>query len=155
MSRTVEYDDKLLVYSDRMSERLEESNHYLITVSSSEGFKWNQDIFASQYQQSYRVVYDGYDDSYDDLLESFEAKLKQIEVDDIDGGTWPPYNQADIIDDLLFRLQSQLRRSRRKSVHSISFLSDSKTGNFSKQIPVHISIDEETNEDDYFKWLAS
>lgn len=36
---------------------------FSVTVSQSQGFLWNQDLFASQYQQNYKVAYDSMADT--------------------------------------------------------------------------------------------
>ncbi|CCF56380.1 hypothetical protein KAFR_0B00820 [Kazachstania africana CBS 2517] len=36
------------------------NNEFCVALSESQGFHWNQDLFVSQYQQFYKVEYDGF-----------------------------------------------------------------------------------------------
>ena len=62
-----------VVYAMAFAAPISESVHYIVSSSQSQGFAWNQDIFASQYQQMCRVVYDGHEDQIDTVLERVRA----------------------------------------------------------------------------------
>ncbi|CAI4350567.1 CBM_collapsed_G0009960.mRNA.1.CDS.1 [Saccharomyces cerevisiae] len=217
--------EKLIVYSNTSSVftySAEIRPNFKISVSQSQGFAWNQDLFATQYQQSYKVVYDAHEDNFDELILKIKGKLKtnsnkrakmksktkltrtakqrrespvcerdesdedndsdhyqRIQVldghefpranryksvwahdvhsnedstsdgesnHDIDmiGGTGTSYAGAAIMD-----------RPRRKSERSISFVEDSKTGDYryqTGQVDV-VEVDSDTPENNHLKWL--
>lgn len=71
--------EKLIVYSNTSSVftySAEIRPNFKISVSQSQGFAWNQDLFATQYQQSYKVVYDAHEDNFDELILKIKGKLK-------------------------------------------------------------------------------
>lgn len=58
-----------MVYSTAYNMDLQTTSSFTVSSSQSQGFSWNQDLFASQYQQMCRVVYDGHEDTLEGLLE--------------------------------------------------------------------------------------
>lgn len=85
--------------------------HYYIALSRAQGFQWNQDLFATQYQQNYQVEYDGNEDSINDDTNLLES---QNEV-----------------------YLNQKRQYRRKSnTNSISFKRDLKNGLINLPLPL-------------------
>ncbi|EHN03376.1 Ugx2p [Saccharomyces cerevisiae x Saccharomyces kudriavzevii VIN7] len=71
--------EKLIVYSNASSVfaySAEIRPDFKISVSQGQGFAWNQDLFATQYQQSYKVVYDAHEDDFDQLIRKIKGKLR-------------------------------------------------------------------------------
>lgn len=81
--------EKLIVYSNTSSVftySAEIRPNFKISVSQSQGFAWNQDLFATQYQQSYKVVYDAHEDNFDELIlkiDHYEWDWKMQRQDDV------------------------------------------------------------------------
>ena len=74
LSETMLNSERPIVYSfmsDSYNNNYESTNSkckmFSVTVSQSQGFIWNQDLFASQYQQNYKVTYDSMVDTTKDL----------------------------------------------------------------------------------------
>lgn len=142
-----------VVYSMTFAMSSEESAHFTISSSQSQGFSWNQDLFASQYQQMCKVVYDGHEDGITSLLErvrsvtrrnsAYHDVFEDDENDDIDS--------TDSI--LRRRLSEEILRPRRRSERSISFVSDSKNGNYKKAETIIIDVDTDTSENMYLRSL--
>ncbi|CAI4037741.1 hypothetical protein SMKI_04G0720 [Saccharomyces mikatae IFO 1815] len=220
--------EKLIVYSNSSSVftySAEIRPNFKISVSQSQGFAWNQDLFATQYQQSYKVVYDAHEDDFDDLItkikdnlqSSFNKKDKmkskskfttiakknkegpvcvEERIDDdsnsehyqriqmVDSHEFPrrnPYtpvwdhdlqsdendstseeeNEHDV--DMVGGTQASyvtvavMDRPRRKSERSISFVEDSKTGDYRYQIGKVdvVEVDSDTPENKHIKWLIT
>ncbi|CCD22345.1 Ugx2p NDAI_0A01870 [Naumovozyma dairenensis CBS 421] len=140
-----------------------------ISSSYSQGFIWNQDLFATQYEQNYKVIYDGHEDDLPSLIETFRNHIKRIKKkherhisfsspfedesdkdneDDYWQGnfsSFPPYGRGSIYSD----------RPRRKSERSISFTSDSKSGVYRKADVIDVEVDSDTPENRHLKFLLS
>lgn len=71
LSKSMKSHEVAMVYSVNQEYRYDHEchgppkiiSHYSISSAESQGFTWNQDLFASQYQQAYRVEYDGSNDN--------------------------------------------------------------------------------------------
>ncbi|SCU89254.1 LADA_0E14466g1_1 [Lachancea dasiensis] len=118
--------------------------HYTVSTSQSQGFAWNQDIFASQYQQMCKVVYDGHEDCVEELL----ASSWHYEAPDSAGAVFDEEDQdMTPLDEIRARRLSQvLARPRRRSERSLSFVSDSKNGHYQKTEVIVVNVEEETEE---------
>jgi hypothetical protein len=55
-------DEKHMVYELHRGRVYSDTPVYSISLRESQGFTWNQDLFASQYQQQSAIVYDDDDD---------------------------------------------------------------------------------------------
>lgn len=62
-----------LVYATSLSS---ETPLYTLASTDSQGFTWNQDLFASQYQQNCNVVFDAHEDSFEHLNELLQKDDK-------------------------------------------------------------------------------
>ncbi|SCU92481.1 LANO_0E01068g1_1 [Lachancea nothofagi CBS 11611] len=124
--------------------------HFTVCSSESQGFDWNQDIFASQYQQMCKVVYDGHEDCVDELLsQDWNCELHDS-PDVFDDENQDVSSQ----DELRVRRVSQvLMRPRRRSERSLSFVSDSKNGHYQRAETVVIDVEENTEENRRLKRL--
>lgn len=67
-----------MVYSSAYGGNIANMNSFTISSSRSQGFCWNQDLFASQYQQMCKVVYDGHEDTIEGLIESLKDNYNKI-----------------------------------------------------------------------------
>ncbi|EDO17056.1 hypothetical protein Kpol_530p26 [Vanderwaltozyma polyspora DSM 70294] len=169
-----------------------ENDHFIVSLSHSQGFAWNQDLFASQYQQMCKVVYDGHNDNMDKLLDYIKLKTEEvknsstpIENTNRENDLKNFYHENDntssdvidcaIEDDskslesnevdtrhrrrsnsfLISKIRAEVTRPRRKSGRSVSFVSDSKNGNYSRNKITEIDINGESKENLKYKWLAS
>ncbi|CCK69477.1 Ugx2p KNAG_0C03730 [Huiozyma naganishii CBS 8797] len=105
---------------------------FCISTSQSQGFSWNQDLFASQYQQSFKVEYDGHEDSIDKLIDMSSNKFTQSHL------YWG-------------------RRSRRTSDNCVSLVADSRNGVHHKTTWETIDLENEpdTPENIHLKWLIN
>lgn len=70
LSSSMIQDEKHLVYELHGGRGFVDSPAYSISLRESQGFTWNQDLFASQYQQQSAIIYDeeNGDDDDDDAL---------------------------------------------------------------------------------------
>lgn len=220
--------EKLIVYSNASSVftySAEIRPNFKISVSQSQGFAWNQDLFATQYQQSYKVVYDAHEDDFEDLILKIKGKLKanskkraklrtktkltrtakqkrEVSVCERDGsdedGDSDHYQRIQVLDghefprgnpykpvwdhdvhsngddsasegesnrdvdmtggtDMSYSRMAVMDRPRRKSERSISFVEDSKTGDYRYQIGQVdiVEVDSDTPENNHLKWLIT
>lgn len=97
--------------------------HYYITLSQSQGFRWNQDLFVTQYQQNYQVEYDGHEDSFSENEKM--AKSQNM--------TYLPQGR---------------RYRRRSNSNSISFKRDSKNGLINLPSLLNEYLEQSNNDDD-------
>ncbi|SCU81477.1 LAME_0B07272g1_1 [Lachancea meyersii CBS 8951] len=134
-----------------------DSPHYTISTSQSQGFAWNQDIFASQYQQMCKVVYDGHEDCVDELL-ARDWRFSDAQNAYTPSDVFEQDEDQDMTshDELRARRMSQvLMRPRRRSERSVSFVSDSKNGRFQKTEVILVDVDEDTEENRRLRWLVN
>ncbi|SCU99372.1 LAFA_0G23662g1_1 [Lachancea sp. 'fantastica'] len=135
-----------------------EMPHYTLATSQSQGFAWNQDIFASQYQQMCKVVYDGHEDCVDQLL-AFSGSESGYEVQQhlsAGSGVFEEDDEQDRTtheDPRVRRVSHVLMRPRRRSERSVSFVSDSKNGRFHRTEVIAIDVEEDTEENRELKRL--
>ncbi|CEP62589.1 Ugx2p LALA0_S05e08988g [Lachancea lanzarotensis] len=155
VSESMKASETPVVYSVTVGD----SPHYTLATSQSQGFAWNQDIFASQYQQMCKVVYDGHEDCIDDLLtfdRSGSGSGLAYEVQHLSGGSdvFEEDDEQDQTthDELRVRRMSHvLMRPRRRSERSVSFVSDSKNGRFHKTEVIAVDVEEDTEENREWK----
>ncbi|SMN18269.1 similar to Saccharomyces cerevisiae YDL169C UGX2 Protein of unknown function, transcript accumulates in response to any combination of stress conditions [Maudiozyma saulgeensis] len=141
LSSTMLNSEKPIVYSltnDNMLHRsynLESGAYhvkrYCVTVSQSQGFMWNQDLFANQYQQNYRVEYDS---------------LANENRDNDDEDDMSNVNKNDYL--------YKYGRVRRKSENCISLTYESQNGTTLTTIVDEIEIDSDTPENLYIRSLV-
>lgn len=222
-SIVMEDKEKLIVYSNASSAfaySAEIRPNFKISVSQSQGFAWNQDLFATQYQQAYKVVYDAHEDDLNELISKIRGKLQAKarkrgrmnakakgsrtararreapvleDSDEGEGGhcqriqvlvghefprgslykpVWSqdPHSEdndsasesesnrdVDVFDGMPYSRMAVMDRPRRKSERSISFVEDSKTGDYRYhigQVDV-VEVDSDTPENNHLKWLIS
>ncbi|QLQ79179.1 hypothetical protein HG537_0B05260 [Torulaspora globosa] len=177
--------EALLVYSGTYHSSLQNTNNFTVGSSQSQGFTWNQDLFASQYQQMCKVVYDGHEDSINGLIESIKEKYKLLEMsrqgsgeeierdEDMDDddealvdceGYYMTHRRArgvrffhrsDSGSSTHPQFAEEFNRPRRISERSISFVSDSKNGNYNRSDIAVIEVESDTPENDHLRWLIS
>ncbi|AET39738.1 Ugx2p Ecym_4718 [Eremothecium cymbalariae DBVPG len=145
---------------------------FTISSSESQGFSWNQDIFASQYQQLCKVIYDGHVDSVEKLIEQITPPLNEDENlytdvfqdDELDqdgryGDDFSCYNDSPThrinFDEWRNRVSWELNKPRRRSERSISFVADSKNGTFRAADVVVIDVKSATPENARLKELLN
>lgn len=209
LSKSMLESEAPMVYSSAYGSGLRNVNSFTVSSSQSQGFSWNQDLFASQYQQMCKVVYDGHEDTIDGLIASIKEKCGKIDSGKarqnsvfVGGGRrstetshWlaggysnneeEGNNQDEDGDEALtdfeedeeamegylhenrpaFRsdcglslypmMSEQFNRPRRISQRSISLVSDSKNGNYDRSECANIDMEEDTPENQHFKWLIS
>lgn len=119
---------------------------FTISTSESQGFAWNQDIFASQYQQQCKVIYDGHVDSVEKLIEKISLPSTQNELICSSVFHDDDTSRKKNIDEWNNRVSRKLNIPRRRSEHSISFVSDSKHGTFRVADVINIDVDSVTSE---------
>ncbi|CAR26129.1 hypothetical protein ZYGR_0E01120 [Zygosaccharomyces rouxii] len=166
-----------MVYSTTYNSNLQTTNNFTVSSSESQGFAWNQDLFASQYQQMCKVVYDGHEDTLDGLMEYIRrhsgssnnaggntAAFKYNEDGD-EALTDCENNEEEDAEFEPTRLSEwrffhpkvceELNRPRRISERSLSFVSDSKNGSFNRCDTAVIEVDSDTPENNHLKWLLT
>ncbi|CAI1891591.1 hypothetical protein SEUBUCD646_0D00820 [Saccharomyces eubayanus] len=215
--------EKLIVYSNASSAfaySAEIRPNFKISVSQGQGFAWNQDLFATQYQQAYKVVYDAHEDDLNELISKIRGKLQAkarkrsrinakakggrsaktrreaAVLEDSDEGDDRQYQRiqvlvghefprgslykpvwsqdphsgdndsasesesshdVDVFGGMSYSKMAEMDRPRRKSERSISFVEDSKTGDYRYhigQVDV-VEVDSDTPENNHLKWLTS
>ncbi|CAB4252185.1 similar to Saccharomyces cerevisiae YDL169C UGX2 Protein of unknown function, transcript accumulates in response to any combination of stress conditions [Maudiozyma barnettii] len=104
---------------------------YCVTVSQSQGFMWNQDLFANQYQQNYRVEYDSLAKENSDVMGD-DKRLRD--------------------DKSMYFYRCE--RVRRKSENCISLTYESQNGTTLTTIVDEIEIDSDTPENIYIRSLV-
>lgn len=168
-----------MVYSDAYHSNSPNTNNFSLASSQSQGFTWNQDLFASQYQQMCKVVYDGHEDTLEGLIETIKEKYKLLGshcAEDDDKMVYEDDDEAltDCENDefshnrtlrffrrsnsgysLRPRISEEFNRPRRISERSISFVSDSKNGNYNRSDIAVIDVEADTPENNHLKWLIS
>lgn len=175
-----------IVYSGAYHSSFQHTNNFTIVSSQSQGFTWNQDLFASQYQQMCKVVYDGHEDNIDALIETIQEKYKLVESsrrksgdDNVDcdeeledsdevlvdcegcymGHGRPKgvrfFSRSDSGSSMYPQFAEEFNRPRRISERSISFVSDSKNGNYNRSGIAVIDVESDTPENNHFRWLIS
>jgi hypothetical protein len=72
LSSSMIKDEKHMVYELHRGRVYSDTPVYSISLRESQGFTWNQDLFASQYQQQSAIVYDDDDDDEDAIM--FDAE---------------------------------------------------------------------------------
>lgn len=144
-----------MVYSTAYNCSPQTTNSFTVSCSESQGFAWNQDLFASQYQQMCKVVYDGHQDSLDGLLE-YIRKSRAGRYDE-DGDEAVTECEDGEIEWKFFdpKVCEELNRPRRISERSISFVSDSKNGSFNKCDTADIEVESDTPENNHLRWLLT
>ena len=100
-------------------------------MSQSQGFMWNQDLFANQYQQNYRVEYDSLAKENSDVMGD-DKRLR------------------DDKSMCFYRCE----RVRRKSENCISLTYESQNGTTLTTIVDEIEIDSDTPENIYIRSLV-
>ncbi|CUS23047.1 LAQU0S08e00958g1_1 [Lachancea quebecensis] len=130
---------------------------FVIATSQSQGFAWNQDIFASQYQQMCKVAFDGHEDHADTVMKRVRLLLQGGGATTLNDSVFDEEDQdMDGTDQYLSRRVSQeLTRPRRRSERTISFTSDSKNGSYQRTESVTIDVGADTEENRYYKSLLS
>lgn len=180
-----------MVYSGAYHSSLQNTNNFTVASSQSQGFTWNQDLFASQYQQMCKVVYDGHEDSINGLVETIKERYKMLETTrqrtsfsktseaesdydeqledsdealvDCEGyytGRGRPKgvrfsNRSDSGSFMHPHFAEEFNRPRRISERSISFVSDSKNGNYHRSDIAVIEVESDTPENNHLRWLIS
>lgn len=195
-----------MVYSTAYNASLQNTNNFTISSSQSQGFSWNQDLFASQYQQMCKVVYDGHEDTMDDLIEYIKENYKKLSSSNTRQQTFSSNRMNEMShshsfgdegddDDINYddddealtdcegevedegsyirqsglrflsrsnsgfslhpRISEEFNRPRRISERSISFVSDSKNGNYNRSDTAVIDVESDTPENNHLKWLIS
>ncbi|GAV52109.1 hypothetical protein ZYGR_0AG01000 [Zygosaccharomyces rouxii] len=168
-----------MVYSTAYNSNLQTSNSFTVSSSESQGFAWNQDLFASQYQQMCKVVYDGHEDTLDGLMEYIRrhngsgnnvggATVAFKYDEDGDEALTDCENENNEEEDEELepsrssewkffhpKVCEELNRPRRISERSLSFVSDSKNGSFNRCDTAVIEVDSDTPENNHFKWLLT
>ncbi|AQZ18460.1 UGX2 (YDL169C) [Zygosaccharomyces parabailii] len=174
-----------MVYSTAYNSNLQNTNCFTLSSSQSQGFAWNQDLFASQYQQMCKVVYDGHEDSLEGLMEYIRKNTKrqprwnrfaeddgmkyddddealtdcEVEVDEEEiseprCGSWGFFSRSHSGHSLHPRVSEELNRPRRISERSLSFVSDSKNGNYNRCDTAIVEVESDTPENNHLKWLV-
>ncbi|AMD19592.1 HCL559Wp [Eremothecium sinecaudum] len=158
--------EKSVAYSTSFSSELYAHSNvcqFTISTSESQGFSWNQDIFASQYQQLCKVIYDGHVDSVDTLIQKITPPSYQDEnicrdvFHDDEMEQEGDYSDGNVdsdryatrstdINEWRNRLTRELSKPRRKSERSISFVSDSKNGTYRVADVIEIDVNSATPE---------
>ncbi|AGO10069.1 AaceriAAR079Cp [[Ashbya] aceris (nom. inval.)] len=143
---------------------------FTISTSESQGFSWNQDIFASQYQQLCKVIYDGHVDSVDKLIQKItppgnHEENVYMDVFETERGAEygqrfgqaeaSPSRRGSNFDEWRSRVSRELNKPRRRSEQSISFASDSKNGTYRAADVVVIDVEAATPENMHLKELLS
>ncbi|KAM3159470.1 Protein UGX2 [Lachancea thermotolerans] len=130
---------------------------FVIATSQSQGFAWNQDIFASQYQQMCKVAFDGHEDHVDTVLKRVRSLMQGDGAASFNDSVFDEEDQdMDGTDQYLSRRVSQeLTRPRRRSERTISFTSDSKNGSYQRTESVIIDVGADTEENRYYRSLLS
>lgn len=175
-----------MVYSGAYHSSLQNTNNFTVGSSQSQGFTWNQDLFASQYQQMCKVVYDGHEDSIGGLVERIKEEYKMLSrqrssfsgaSDDFDceedmgdddealvdcEGYYISHRRAGGVrffhrsdSGSSTRFAEEFNRPRRISERSISFVSDSKNGNYNRSDIAVIEVESDTPENNHLRWLIS
>lgn len=174
-----------MVYSTAFNSSLQNTNCFTLSSSQSQGFAWNQDLFASQYQQMCKVVYDGHEDSLESLMEYIKKNTKKqpswsrfaegdgMKYDDDDEaltdceadpeeseinppryGSWRFFSRSHSGYTLHPRVSEELNRPRRISERSLSFVSDSKNGNYNRCDTAVVEVESDTPENNHLRWLV-
>lgn len=179
VSKPMRDSETCMVYSSTYHSSLQNANNFTLASSQSQGFNWNQDLFASQYQQMCKVVYDGYEDTLEGLIETIKEKYKLLqsyygeedekiasedddevltdcENDEYNHSRSPRVvRRSDSGGSLRPRITEEFNRPRRISERSISFVSDSKNGNYNRSDVAVIDVETDSPENNYLKWLVS
>lgn len=124
---------------------------YIISIAHSQGFDWNQDLFATRYEQMCQVVYDGHVDTMEAMKEQLgNHELDEEEDDDTFGLSkgYMRYNSRRNFSDTLVR-------PRRKSDRSISFSADREQGTFRRTEVTIIDVDSDTQENKDLKCILN
>ncbi|BAP72422.1 protein UGX2 [Kluyveromyces marxianus] len=129
---------------------------YVISMAHSQGFDWNQDFFATRYEQMCQVVYDGHVDSVESVIEELKSRgcLDEEESSsDADGGM--SESPVDVLSIQKYRrISDAFIRPRRKSDRSISFSADREQGNFKRAEVIVIDVESDTPENRVLKSLV-
>lgn len=196
-----------MVYSTAYNASLQSTSNFTISSSQSQGFSWNQDLFASQYQQMCKVIYDGHEDTMDGLIEYIKENYKKFSTSNTRQHAFSSSRMSEIShshhfgndddddDDVNYddddealtdcegeaedegsysrqrglrflsrsnsgfslhpRISEEFNRPRRISERSISFVSDSKNGNYNRSDTAVIDVESDTLENNHLKWLIS
>ena len=179
LSKLMRESETCMVYSGAYHSNLPNTNNFSIASSQSQGFTWNQDLFASQYQQMCKVVYDGHEDTLEELIETIKEKYKLLgshcaedddkmvyedddealtdcENDEFNHGrTLRFFRRSNSGYSLRPRISEEFNRPRRISERSISFVSDSKNGKYNRSDIAVIDVEADTPENNHLKWLIS
>ncbi|CDO94980.1 unnamed protein product [Kluyveromyces dobzhanskii CBS 2104] len=152
-------------YSDSSSARVQ----YVISMAHSQGFDWNQDLFATRYEQMCQVVYDGHVDKIEAVIADLKCEEEAIEetipedgdekMDD-DSGTASVYSSdrnshSRHSPQVYRRISDTFVRPRRKSDRSISFSADREQGNFQRTEVTIIDVESDTLENRSLRNLIS
>lgn len=146
------------------SERIQ----YVISMAHSQGFDWNQDFFATRYEQMCQVVYDGHVDSIESVIEGLKCeeeavteKTSENEDENMDHDGRPiTLSSKDTNTHYRYspqvyrRISDAFIRPRRKSDRSISFSADREQGNFKRTEVTVIDVESETLENKLLKSLV-
>lgn len=153
-----------LVYSTTFTMSSNSASHFTLSSSQSQGFSWNQDLFASQYQQMCKVVYDGHEDTLEKLISKLQSCIATFErrqsYNDVNyfSEVFDEDEEAEELQDsgyvLHHRLSDEINRPRRRSERSISFVSDSKNGSYRKTDTIVIDVEEDTPENKHLRSLV-
>ncbi|CCH60296.1 hypothetical protein TBLA_0C05000 [Henningerozyma blattae CBS 6284] len=123
LSKNMKNNESVLAYASTCTFN-DKSIAFTISSIESQGFTWNQDIFATQYQQTCNVVYDANEDTPEKLIELIEY-----------------YNYDK---DVIKRLKSRPRR--RSDDHTLSLKNDQNLNRY--YVGEIVEIDVESDEDE-------
>ncbi|SCU93526.1 LAMI_0E14686g1_1 [Lachancea mirantina] len=156
LSRAMMSSETPVVYSMTFNSPSDTSAHYILSSSESQGFHWNQDLFASQYQQMCKVVYDGHEDELELLLQKVRDTVERHDEPPRYHDVFDRDNEDIESEDTLVRrrLSEEMTRPRRRSERSISFVSDSKNGHYRRAETVVIDVETDTPENLHLKSLV-
>lgn len=126
LSSTMISDEKHLVYELHSGRFFNDVPMYSISLKESQGFTWNQDLFASQYQQQSAVLYDTEEDT-----DNEDAIM--MEDDDDDDAHDNDDGDAHVGS---FRRLASLSRARRSTRRSYSYSASQEHGNVVHKVKV-------------------
>ncbi|CCC67976.1 hypothetical protein NCAS_0A14180 [Naumovozyma castellii] len=128
---------------------------FCVSSSHSQGFAWNQDLFASQHQQLCKVIYDGHVDNMTNLIATIRDYIPNKRKPNRYRDTLYDEDESEDEEEESDYYYYLMNRSRRKSEHSISFKSDSKTGKYQKNETTYVEVESNTPENEHLRWLLS
>lgn len=128
-------------YASRFSSKDPTRTQYVVSITHSQGFDWNQDLFATRYEQMCQVIYDGHVDTMQSLIENLAEKAESDEEESSHTESSEYQHSPGSR-----RMSSVLLKPRRKSDRSISFSADREQGTFRKTEVTVIDVESDTQE---------